>query len=181
MQRKKMTVKSVLIMGVIVGISVIAISYFTLTMQHRRAVTASLQGTLPKVPELTGFREYAADREGKHHFVVDRREQQGSGTNVRAWSRLIYSEEGKKEYLLKRNQKNMFTIGFDRLIERNILFEFRCRANPPEYAVIEVYEIDDSGKTIDFGKTGSSKDWEEIPQGTTIEKLAGTVCPAPAR
>ena len=71
----------------------------------------------------------------------------------------------------------MFVVGFDRLIQRDILYELKCRKDPAEYAIIEVFEVDDTGKTLDYGKTGSSKDWEAIPQGTTIDKLAQVVCP----
>jgi len=71
----------------------------------------------------------------------------------------------------------MFVEGFDQLTRRDILYEFKCSKDPMEYAIMEVFEVDGKNKTLDYGKAGSSKDWEAIPQGTVIEKLAQTVCP----
>ncbi len=180
MQRKPLTVKKVLIMGVITGISVIIIAYFAMYMQHRRLVQASRGGTLPKAAQLTNPQPYAEDGEGRLYYVIE-----GAGAapegQARAWSRLIYAEEGKKAYITKRRQRNMFTEGFDRLAHRDILYEFKCAKDPREYAIIEVFEVDREGKTLDYGKTGSSKDWEAIPQGTTIEKLALKACPSTAK
>lgn len=176
MQKKTLTVKKVLIMGAITGISVIVIAYFAIYMQQRKAFTASREGTFPKAKELASVQYYTTDNEGAHYYAPEQ-DTDVSRENIQAWSRLIYTTDGKNSYILKRRQKNMFVVGFDRLIQRDILYELKCSKEPAEYAIIEVFEVDDTGKTLDYGKTGSSKDWEAIPQGTTIDKLAQVVCP----
>lgn len=177
MQRKTLTVKKVLIMGAITGITVIVIAYFAIYMQQRRAILASREGTLPKAKELASIQHYTTDHEGAHYYTV---EQDGdvSRGNVRVWSRLIYTQDGKNGYILRRRQRNIFVEGFDKLKQRDILYEFRCTKDPAEYAIIEVFEVDVHSKTLDYGRTGSSKDWEAIPQGTNIDKLAQVVCPS---
>jgi len=177
MQRNTLTIRKVLTMGVIIGICVIAIAYFIIYMQHRRVLDASKEGTLPKTKELINLQSYTADNEGNHFYDLEQKTEI-SQENIRAWSRLIYTQEGKNNYIKKRMQRNIFVEGFDQLTQRDILYEFRCNKNPTEYAIIEVFEVDGQGKTLDYGKTGSSKDWEAIPPGTTIEKLAQTVCPS---
>jgi hypothetical protein len=175
MQKKTLTVKKLLLMGVIIGVCVIAIAYFVIFTQHRRALEASRDGTLPRTKELASLHAYFTDNEGAHSYALQQQSDAPRG-NVRAWSRLIYTENGKTEYILKRKQINMFVEGFDGLARRDILYELKCGKDPMEYAIIEVFEVDGQGKTLDYGKTGSSKDWEAIPQGTTVERLAQTVC-----
>lgn len=177
MQRKVLTLKKVLTMGAIIGLSVIAIAYFAIYMQHRRAIEASRQGTLPRAAELAAVRFYANDSEGDHSYSLEQ-PKAGSSENLRAWSKLVYTQDGKKSYIQRRRERNIFVEGFDRLVHRNVLYEFKCQTDPREYAIIEVFEVDDQGKTLDYAKTGSSKDWGPIPEGTTIEKLAQTVCPS---
>jgi hypothetical protein len=164
-------------MGVIIGVCVIAIAYFIIFTQHRRALEASREGTLPRTKELASLQTYSTDSEGAHSYALEQQREASRGS-VRAWSRLIYSQSGKNAYILKRKQINMFVEGFDSLAWRDILYELKCSKDPMEYAIIEVFEVDGQGKTLDYGKTGSSKDWEAIPRGTTIEKLAQTVCPS---
>ena len=176
MQRKTLTVKKVLIMGTTIGICVIVIAYLAIYAQQQRVIKASKAGTLPKSKELSSLQPYTTDNEGAHSYVVDNQSQVSLG-NVRAWSRLVYTQSGKNDYILKRRQRNIFVEGLDRLTRRDILYEIRCSRDPAEYAIIEVFEVDEQGKTLDYGKTGSSADWEAIPQGTTIEKLAKAVVP----
>jgi hypothetical protein len=175
MQKKTLTVKKVLTMGAIIGLCVIAIAYFIIYTQHRRVLEASREGTLPMTKELAGLQFYINDNEGAHSYTLEQ-QNETSRENIRAWSRLVYTQSGKNEYILKRKQINIFVEGFDSLAWRDILYEFKCNKDPMEYAIIEVFEVDGQGKTLDYGKTGSSKDWEAIPRGTTIEKLAQTVC-----
>src|SRR5690606_15308576 len=117
------------------------------------------------------------NNEGTHSYVLDQHSDVSRG-NIRAWSRLTYTQSGKNEYILKRKQVNIFVEGFDGLAWRDILYEFKCDKDPMEYAIIEVFEVDGHGKTLDYAKAGSSKDWEAVPQGTNIDKLARAVCPS---
>lgn len=175
MQKKTLTVKKVLAMGTIVGVCVIAIAYFIIYTQHRKVLEGSREGTLPRTKELANLQFYFSDSEGNHSYALEQ-QRETSQENTRAWSRLVYTQAGKNAYIQKRQQRNMFVEGFDQLDYRDILYEFKCSKDPVEYAIIEVFEVDRHGKTLDYGKTGSSKDWEAIPHDTTIEKLAQIVC-----
>lgn len=177
MEPKKLSVKTVLLLGAVTGISVILIAYFAILMQERRTVKASREGTLPTSRQLDNLAYYTTDHEGVHHYALDRQADVSKGS-LRAWSRLIYTSEGRNTYIERRRQRNIFVEGFDKLSRRDILYEFQCAKDPMEYAIIEVFEVDDAGKTLDYGRTGSSKDWEAIPPETTIDRLARVVCPA---
>lgn len=180
MQRKQLTVKKVLTMGVVTGITVIVIAYFAIYTQQKRLIAASKAGTLPMAKPLTDLHHYVTDHEGTHHYAIER-ENTGSKGTVRVWSRLLYTDDGKKAYILKRRQRNIFVDGFDKVTHRDVLYELKCTEDPAEYAIIEVFEVNGEGKTIDYGRSGSSRDWEAIPEGTTIEKLAKAVCPTKSK
>ena len=177
MERKTLTVKNVLTMGVITGIAVIVIAYLAIYTQQQRLIKASRSGTLPAAKTLTSLQHYVTDHEGTHHYVI-KEDSADSHESVRVWSRLLYSEGGKNAYLLKRKQRAIFVEGFDKLTYRDVLYDLKCNKDPAEYAIIEVFEVNREGRTIDYGRTGSSVDWEAIPEGTIIEKLAKAVCPS---
>lgn len=176
MQRKTLTVGKILTMGAVIGVTVIIIAYFIVYTQHRKVLEGSRQGSLPRTKELVNLQFYASDNEGNHSYEIEQQKENPRG-NIHVWSRLVYTPEGKKDYIQKRMHRNMFVEGFDTLARRDILYELKCTRDPMEYAIIEVFEVDSQGKTLDYGKTGSSKDWEAIPEGTNIDRLARAVCP----
>lgn len=174
--KKTLSFKTVLTMGVIIGIVVIAIAVIAIQLQQKRTLKASIEGTLPKMEEKTGWQTLTTDAEGEHHYVIEKR-QGDSGQVVGAWDRLTYSKEGREKYILKRQRNGMFTTGMDALVHRFTLYDVRCDSEPRKYAIIKVFEVSQDGRTLDYGKTGSQKDWEEIPGQTVVDGLAKVVCP----
>jgi len=167
---------NVLTIGVIIGVVVIIVAVIAIHLQQRRTLVASLEGTLPKMEEKTGWQSLTVDKEGEYHYVVERRPDQSLDT-VSAWNRLTYSDEGRKDYILRRQQRGLFVVGMDALTHRYILYDFKCAAEPKRYAIIKVFEVSGKDdKTLDYGKTGSQKDWEDVPDGTIIGDLAKVAC-----
>lgn len=176
MAKKVPSFKAVLTIGVIIGIVVIIIAYFAIQFQQRKTLKASIEGTLPRMEEKSGWQPLMTDREGEHHYIVEKRPGQ-SGQIASVWDRLTYSDQGKKDYILKRRKNGMFTVGMDKLSRRFILYDLKCSAEPKRYTIMKVFEVSHDNKTLDYGKTGSQKDWEDVPEGTTIDRLAAVSCP----
>jgi len=172
--KKTLSFKTVLIMGVTIGIVVIVVAVIAIHMQQRRTLKASVEGTLPRMEEKTGWQELTKDADGEHAYIIEK--PQGSGEPVGAWDRLTYSEEGRKNYVVKRQRNGMFTTGMESLARRYTLYNIRCGAEP-KYAIIKVFEVSREGKTLDYGKTGSQKDWDGIPAGTIVDRLGKIACP----
>jgi hypothetical protein len=63
------------------------------------------------------------------------------------------------------------------LAHRFTLYDVKCGKKPRQYAILKVFEVSEDGRTLDYGKTGSQKDWEDIPPETIVDRLAKIVCP----
>ncbi|OPY00616.1 MAG: hypothetical protein A4E60_02197 [Syntrophorhabdus sp. PtaB.Bin047] len=174
--RKTASFKTVLTIGVIIGIAVIVIAVIAIHLQQKRTLKASIEGTLPRMEEKTGWQALIADGEGEHHYIIEKR-QGGPDQGAGAWERLTYSKEGREAYILKRRKNGMFITGMDTLARRFTLYNLRCDKEPRQYAIIKVFEVSEDGRTLDYGKAGSQKDWEDIPAGTIVDRLAKIACP----
>lgn len=163
-------------MGIIIGIAVIVIAVIAIQLQQKRTLKASIEGTLPKMEEKTGWQALATDGEGEHHYVIDKR-LGDPGQVVGAWDRLTYSKEGRQKYILKRQRNGLFTTGMDTLASRFTLYDLKCGKKPRQYAIMKVFEVSEDGRTLDYGKAGSQKDWEDIPAETIVDRLAKIACP----
>lgn len=176
MPKKTLSFKTVLIMGVVIGIAVIVIAVIAIHFQQRRTLVASIEGTLPRMEQKSGWQGLLTDAEGEHHYVIDKKPD-GNGEIVGAWDRLTYSGEGRGSYIQKRRRNGMFLTGMETLAYRYILYDLKCAVQPKRYTIMKVFEVSRDGKTLDYGKAGSQKDWEDIPEGTIIDKLAKVACP----
>ena len=119
---------------------------------------------------------YGADKEGKHYYSKIEETTASPGI-VRVWTRVDFSEEGKNLYLAKRNSVAMSLDGYGQLARRNILYELNCFSNRPEFSTQEVFDLTAEGKTLDYAKAGSYKDWQDVPPDSTLDKLCRIVCP----
>ncbi len=177
MLRKKPSVFHVVMFGISVGIAVVVIGYFVISLQHKRSLEASRKGLFPKMPEIGDVRQYASDGEGDYYYAENRTAKKTSPENKMIWGRLVYSEKGRNSYIAIRKQSGLFTEGLENLHQRNILYEFRCEKDKTAYAVVEIFEIGKNGKTLDYGNTGKDREWGHASPGSPLEKLAGLVCP----
>lgn len=173
MPKQQLTVKKVLMMGITIGIITMVVTLF---MQHRQNKTlqASRESGLARVHDIGAVDRYATDSEGDHYYAIIRSNLPSAG-NIEVWTRLVYSDEGKRIYLEKRRRNGLFVDGFDALKQRTARFELECHKK--EYAVIEVFEVAKDGETLDYARTGSTKNWEKIPEDTFLDKLVAVACP----
>ncbi len=177
MLRKRPSVFHVVMFGISVGIAVVVIGYFVISLQHKRSLEASRKGLFPKMPEISEVRQYASDSEGDYYYAENRTAKKTSPENKMIWGRLVYSEKGRNSYIAIRKQSGLFTEGLENLHQRNILYEFRCEKDKTGYAVVEIFEIGKDGKTLDYGNTGKDREWGSASPGSPLEKLAGLACP----
>ncbi len=124
----------------------------------------------------TEWQHYSTDKDGRYYFDKETVKQPSPGI-VRAWSQLLYSPEGRNAYMTKRKNNGMATSGMEMLSHRNVLYELNCFSEEKEFCVLEVYEVDKNGKTVDYAKAGSYKDWSKIPPGSYLETLHSALCP----
>ena len=118
----------------------------------------------------------ASDKEGRHYYskVEDANTSPGI---VRVWTRLDFSEEGKNLYLAKRNSMAMSLQGYEQLTRRNVLYELNCFSDRREFSTQEVFDLTAEGKTLDYAKAGSYKDWQDVPPDSVLDELCKIVCP----
>jgi hypothetical protein len=124
----------------------------------------------------TEWRKFGTDQDGDHFYRFD--ESGKAFPDVPSVkTRLVYSEEGKKGYIAKRQQAQLPTQGFEKLASRTVLYGVNCVSKRKEICVLEIFELTEEGKTLDYAKAGSYKDWNDIPQGTVYDELQKIVCP----
>lgn len=124
----------------------------------------------------TDWKKYGADVDGEHFFRFD-----ASGKAfpdvLSVKTKIIYSDEGKKKYIEKRQKNNLPVQGFEELYSRTVLYGLNCVSKTREMVVLEIFELTKEGKTLDYAKSGSYKNWNAIPEGTVYEELARVICP----
>lgn len=120
---------------------------------------------------------YGTDREGKHLYQKVEQGKQSPGI-VKVWDELLYTPDGRAGYIEKRKRHKHHVEGFESLNHRMVLYELNCFSDRKEYLIAEVFEIDRLGKTLDYARAGSYKDWQDIPEGSVIDLLYSAVCPA---
>jgi hypothetical protein len=120
---------------------------------------------------------YGTDKEGKHLYQKAEQGNQSPGIE-RVWDELLYSPEGRAGYIEKRRRHKHGVEGFESLEYRMVLYELNCFSDRKEYVVLEVFEMDRQGKTLDYARAGSYKDWQDIPEGSIVDLFYKAVCPA---
>ena len=124
----------------------------------------------------TDWKKFGIDKDGDHFYRFDS-SSKAFPDILSVKTRLIYSEEGKKRYIDARQQAKLSLSGFDRLDSRTVLYGLNCVSKKKELCVLEVFELTKDGKTLDYAKAGSYKQWSEVPPGTVYEELHRIICP----
>lgn len=120
---------------------------------------------------------YGTDKEGKHLYQKAKEGKESPGI-VSVWDELIYSAEGRAAYIEKRKRYSHPVEGFGDVAYRLVLYELNCFSTRKEYALREVYEMDRAGKTLDYGRASGYRHWQDVPEGSIVELLHNSVCPA---
>jgi hypothetical protein len=162
-------VKAILLTGILMILAV----YGLMWLQGQTAQQAAVQPVSLKNTEWTF---YGSDQDGDHYHKIDTSKTSSPGI-VRIWSQIIFNEEGKKRYIETRKKVGLSIAGYENLSHRNVLYELNCFSGKKELCIQEVLELTTDGKTLDYGKAGTYKDWSEIPGGSIYEQLHKTVCP----
>jgi hypothetical protein len=126
----------------------------------------------------TQWKKFGTDREGDHFYRFDE-SSKAFPDILSVTTRLVYSEEGKKGYIQKRQEAKLPVQGFDQLNSRTVLYGLNCEGSKKEICVLEIFELTGDGKTLDYAKAGSYKDWNEIPPGTVYDELNRMICTGP--
>jgi hypothetical protein len=124
----------------------------------------------------TEWKKYGTDQDGDHYYRFDESSKVFPDI-LSVKTRLVYSEEGKKSYIEKRNLAKLPVQGFDQLNSRTVLYGLNCVSKKKEICVLEVFELTEDGKTLDYAKSGSYKQWNEIPPGSVYDDLHRIICP----
>lgn len=169
---------SVFIIGIIAALIVPIIS------NHRKQATVDLAAkhevikdvnATTKTEESNIWKHYGFDADGEHFYRFDDSSKDFPGiTTVK--TNLVYSESGKENYIEKRKNNNMSVESFDQLKSRTVLYGFNCVSEKAELVVLEVFELSREGKSLDYAKAGSHKNWTRIPPGSVYAELHKIVC-----
>jgi hypothetical protein len=119
---------------------------------------------------------YGSDTDGAHYYRASDNPEPSPGI-VRVWTQVVYNEEGRKRYADKRGTYKFATAGYEDFSHRNVLYEINCFSKKKEICIQEVYELTKDGKSLDYARAGTYKDWSDIPEGSVYETLYKTVCP----
>ncbi|MBP1734327.1 MAG: hypothetical protein H6Q53_614, partial [Deltaproteobacteria bacterium] len=60
---------------------------------------------------------------------------------------------------------------------RTVLYGLNCVSKTKEICVLEIFELAEDGKTLDYAKAGSYKQWSDIPPGSVYDELQRIICP----
>ncbi len=122
------------------------------------------------------WKKYGIDVEGEHFFRFDASSKAFPDV-LSVKTKTIYSEEGKKLYMEKRQMNKLPVQGLEELHSRTVLYGLNCISKQKEICVLEIFELTKEGKTLDYAKSGSYKNWNVIPPGTVYEELHRVICP----
>jgi hypothetical protein len=129
----------------------------------------------PKIPPAE-WTFYGSDTDGAHYYKAAAESNPSPGI-VRVWTQVVYNQEGKQRYIDKRGTYKFSTAGYEDFSHRNVLYEINCFSKKKEVCIQEVRELTKDGKSLDYAKAGTYKDWSDIPPGSVYETLYRKACP----
>ena len=114
---------------------------------------------------------YGADETGDMQFDRDSVSWSSKET-VTVWTRLVYSEEGKKSYISSLQPDRLSKYKYDELRNTDTLVEIDCRIKKAKLLLTEDY--DTRGAPLLSGNLPSQ--WYSIVPGSVADELRGIVC-----
>ncbi|MHB8109213.1 MAG: hypothetical protein ACYDHW_04170 [Syntrophorhabdaceae bacterium] len=124
----------------------------------------------------TEWKKYGTDADGDHFYRFDASSKAFPDV-LSVKTMIVYSAEGKNNYIVKRQKNKLPVQGFEALHSRTVLYGLNCVSEKGELCVLEVFELTKDGKTLDYAKTGSYKNWQHIPEGSVYAELHRVICP----
>ncbi len=164
-----MNLKNIILCGIVVTVIVCLIMVLLSSRTH--VIPAVETSRFP-----AEWTYYTRNDEGEHFYHPDE-SAKGSPGIVRVWTQVRFTSEGRNRYIQKRQAAAFKTEGYEALSHRNVLYELNCFSKKREYSTQEVFELTKEGKTLDYARAGTYKDWQEVPPGSAIDGLFQLVCP----
>ena len=124
----------------------------------------------------TDWKKYGTDEDGDHFYRFDQSSKAFPDV-LSVKTKIIYSEEGKKRYITNRQKNSLPVQGFETLYARTVLYGLNCVSEKGELVILEVFELAKDGKTLDYAKSGSYKNWTHIPPESVYAELHRVICP----
>jgi hypothetical protein len=124
----------------------------------------------------TDWKKYGTDEEGDHFYRFDQ-SSKAFPDILSVKTKIIYSEQGKKNYITKRQKNSLPVQGFENVYARTVLYGLNCVSEKGELVVLEVFELTKDGKTLDYAKSGTYKNWTHIPPESVYAELHRVICP----
>jgi len=170
--RKRHHLKAMLFAGIVLVVAI----WFIMWLKEEAAKQPVPTDRAIYDAKITDWKKYGTDFDGDHFYRFDESGKAFPDV-LSVKTKLIYSKEGKKAYIEKRRAARLSDQGFDELSSRTVLYGLNCVSKTREFCVLEVFELTREGKTLDYAKSGSYKNWNPIPQGTVYDDLQQIICP----
>ena len=122
------------------------------------------------------WKKFGTDKDGDHYYRFDE-SSKAFPDILSVKTRLVYSDEGKKGYIAQRQAAKLPVQNFEQLKSRTVLYGLNCVSKTKEICVLEIFELAEDGKTLDYAKAGSYKQWSDIPPGSVYDELQRIICP----
>jgi hypothetical protein len=118
---------------------------------------------------------YGVDATGNMQFDRDSVRWSSKDT-VTVWTRVVYSEEGEKQYIANLQPDMIAKYRYDELRNADTLVEIDCHVKKARYLLMENY--DEKGAPLYSGKFSLDlpSPWYYIEPGSVADKLCEIVC-----
>jgi hypothetical protein len=169
--RQRHHVKAMMLTGLVLIVSVFFIMWLKGQAEQQPVPTAVVSDV-----KSTEWVRFGTDTDGDHFYRFDESSKNFPDV-LSVKTRLVYSEEGKNRYVEARRKAKLPTQGLEQLDSRTVLYGLNCVSKTKEICVLEIFELTKEGKTLDYAKSGSYRDWSVIPEGTVYDELHRVICP----
>ena len=122
---------------------------------------------------------YGVDATGDMQYDRDSMSWPSKDT-VRVWTRLIHSDEGKKEYASNLQAGGLSKYNREALRNTDSLIEINCRTKEAKFLLTENYDTKGAPWRHRGPPRNLPSQWYAIVPGSVADKLCGIVCSPPA-
>ena len=115
----------------------------------------------------TDWKKYGTDEDGDHFYRFDQSSKAFPDV-LSVKTKIIYSEEGKKNYIAKRQKNSLPVQGFENLYARTVLYGLNCVSEKGELVVLEVFRADQRRQNTGLRKVGLVQKLDAYPAGIGV-------------
>jgi hypothetical protein len=119
--------------------------------------------------------KYKDDNEGNIYLYNKENIAKDCGNYmVQVWGKQVYSNIGREKEIQSRTKDKLSTKGYDKLLQKNVLYEIDCKKQM--ISILAIIHYDTNGKALYSGGTLERK-WFDIKPDSTEANLQKEVCP----